>query len=146
MIAFSCISSVPAVLKKRDWVVLAAALTRVLRLRRARVVGVTFVSEEKMHALNKKFRGKDRPTDVLSFVAAEVNIPKKAAEDLGDLVICPAYAAREAARRGLSLREELLRLLAHGVLHLAGYDHATEAEETIMFAKQERCVAACLAL
>ena len=57
--------------------------------------------------------------------------------ELGDIVICPSYATREAKRRAISAREELLRLMIHGVLHLKGYDHATEDEEMVMFRLQE---------
>ncbi len=63
---------------------------------------------------------------------------------LGDLAVCASYARREARRRGILPREELLRLLAHGVLHLTGWDHETEKDEATMFKKQERAVSRAL--
>ncbi len=92
--------------------------------------------------MNKQYRGKDRPTDVLSFESPMIPLPKKGQQEyaLGDLVVCASYAAAEAKRRKLPPLEEYLRLLTHGVLHLSGYDHATEEEELKMFAIQEFCV------
>jgi probable rRNA maturation factor len=73
---------------------------------------------------------------------------RKAGEEgksfLGDIAVCVPYAKREAARRGMTLREELLRLIAHGVLHLSGFDHATAKEEEKMFGLQERVVDAII--
>ena len=113
---------------------------RTLRWRRARVVGVRWVDLEAMRRLNRAYRGYDRPTDVLSFTAEPSPDAQETASYLGDLVICPEYAEAEAARRGIPTREELLRLLIHGTLHLAGYDHARPTEEKRMFALQEACL------
>lgn len=107
------------------------------------VVSLTFVSEKRMQEINQAQRGKDRPTDVLSFATAEelrVSTPKALPTDLGDIFLCPAYACREAKRRGIDEREELIRLLVHGVLHLQGYDHVSIEEEVEMFGFQERLV------
>lgn len=84
-----------------------------------------------MQRLNRDFHGCDRPTDVLSFGTAYENY-------LGDIVVCPDYAAKEARRRSISTHEELLRLVIHGVLHLKGLDHRTTHEEQKMFSWQER--------
>ena len=74
-----------------------------------------------MRALNRRYRGKDRSTDVLSFPAPPPL--------LGDLVISVPYAARQARRRGQRLSREIERLLLHGYLHLLGYDHETDGGE-----------------
>lgn len=106
-------------------------------------VGVRFVTEAVMAKLNHSYRGKNRPTDVLSFTAEapeKFRIPTGVAKELGDIIIAPAYARREAARRGISATEELVRLIVHGTLHLLGYDHATDAQESRMFRLQEKLV------
>ncbi len=72
-----------------------------------------------MRSLNRRWRGKDRSTDVLAF-------PAPADGFLGDIVIAVSYAAREARRRGSPVAREIDRLLLHGFLHLCGYDHETD--------------------
>ena len=82
-----------------------------------------------MRTLNRSFRRVDRPTDVLSFPSFEASEARSAGrrgEFLGDLVIDVPYAARQARRRGHALRREVQILLAHGLLHLLGYDHETD--------------------
>ncbi len=107
-------------------------------------VGVSFVSPKRMAVLNRVYRGKNKETDVLSFAPdLETLAPKAKAIErsyLGDIVICTAFAKREAKRRGMSPEEELIRLFVHGVLHLRGYDHANEDDEIKMFEIQERIV------
>jgi len=77
-----------------------------------------------MAGLNRRWRGKDRPTDVLAFPAQVV-----AEGFLGDIVISIPYATRQARRRGESRASEVDRLLLHGYLHLLGYDHETDQGE-----------------
>lgn len=107
-------------------------------------VGVAFMSEAAIQKMNQQYRKKNKPTDVLSFSSQEgLNIVTKDASepiDLGDLMICPTYAAREAKRRGIDKGEELVRLLVHGTLHLMGFDHADEPSEHRMFRIQESIV------
>ncbi|MBE7525424.1 rRNA maturation RNase YbeY [candidate division WWE3 bacterium] len=114
---------------------------------RTQSVGLRFLSEHRMKELNRAYRGKNCPTDVLSFHAADRmhdQFPAVAAkgeeEEVGDIVICAAVAKREAARRSISAREELVRLIVHGTLHLAGHDHARPADEVKMFRLQEMIV------
>jgi probable rRNA maturation factor len=85
-------------------------------------------SDEEIHALNKSYRGKDRPTDVLSF-GLEDNT------NLGQLVISIPRAKEQAVQIGQSLNEELRFLFAHGLLHLLGFDHEDPADEKIMLEK-----------
>lgn len=107
-------------------------------------IGVVFVSEKAIQKMNQQYRKKNKPTDVLSFSSKEGPdmIVKNGADpiDLGDLVICPAYAAKEAKRRGIEKGEELVRLLVHGTLHLMGFDHADDASEHRMFRIQESII------
>jgi rRNA maturation RNase YbeY len=88
---------------------------------RAREVSVLFCADGRMRTLNRRYRGKDRPTDVLAFPA-----DGGAAGFLGDIVISVPYAAREARRREETRGREIDRLLLHGFLHLMGYDHETD--------------------
>jgi probable rRNA maturation factor len=97
-------------------------------------IGVAFAPPGKIADMNFSFRGVEGPTDVLSFTYATCGPVS------GDIVICPSYAARNAKEREISSKEELTRLLIHGVLHLAGYDHATDRQEKRMFGIQERIV------
>ncbi|HKD11416.1 MAG TPA: rRNA maturation RNase YbeY [Thermoanaerobaculia bacterium] len=81
-------------------------------------VSVLFCGDVRMRSLNRRYRRKDRSTDVLSFPGAGLA--------LGDIVISVPYASREARRRGATTRREIDRLLLHGYLHLLGYDHETD--------------------
>jgi probable rRNA maturation factor len=76
---------------------------------------------------NARFRGKDAPTNVLSFPA-----PASARPHLGDIVLAYGVCAREAAAQGKRLADHLTHLTAHGVLHLLGYDHETDADAEVM--------------
>jgi len=95
-----------------------------------REVNLLVCSPATIQELNQSYRGKDKPTDILSF---GYELPE---EPLGDLALCLEVAERQAGEFDLSLTEELLRLLAHGLVHLLGYDHQTEAEEAQMLAKE----------
>lgn len=92
------------------------------------------MTDPTIHILNRQYRGKDKPTDVLSFPLADELHP----ELLGDVVISVDTAARQAQRRGHSLREEIQTLLIHGVLHLLGYDHEVSRSEAIRMHRKER--------
>lgn len=91
-----------------------------------------------MRQLNRRWRKKNRPTDVLSFAPSD--LPTGAVKVWGDVILCPSYIRTEARRRGIAFREELLRVTIHGMLHLFGYDHATVRDERRMFGIQERAL------
>lgn len=82
-------------------------------------VCVALVSDRRMRALNRQFRGKDDATDVLSFPSGERGF-------LGDIVIADGVAKRQAKEHGHSLKTEIRTLALHGLLHLLGYDHETD--------------------
>jgi len=86
-----------------------------------------------MRALNRRYRGKDSPTDVLAFPAANFPgasvFPGQSEEFLGDIAISVPYASRQARRAAEPLAGEVDRLLLHGFLHLLGYDHDTDRGE-----------------
>ncbi len=90
-------------------------------------LSVIFVSARKMRALNRLYRGKDYATDVLSFDYDREEL--EGAPFLGEIVIAPEVALAQAVRYGLSPEAELRKLLVHGILHLLGHDHETDAGE-----------------
>ena len=101
-------------------------------------VGCLLVTDRRIRALNRRYRGEDFPTDVLAFPQGEGGGPPGHPGLLGDVVISVETAARQAARAGHSLEREAALLLIHGILHLLGHDHATAAERRRMWAIQRR--------
>lgn len=99
------------------------------------------MTNQEIHKLNRQYRGKNKPTDVLSFSLADSVCPAL----LGDVVISIETAARQAQRRGHSLREELQTLLIHGILHLLGYDHEVSRRAALRMRRKEREVKMVLA-
>ncbi len=90
-------------------------------------VTVLLTTDREIRRLNRRFRGKDKPTDVLSFPATPFQNAKPAERVAGDLAISVPTARRQAAEMGHSLAVELKILILHGLLHLAGYDHETDS-------------------
>src|SRR5574343_1318107 len=80
------------------------------------IISLAFVSKEEIKKLNSKFRKKNKPTDVLSFNINEKNY-------LGEIVICPEIVKLNAKKYKVSVKEELIKMFVHGILHLCGYDH-----------------------
>ena len=100
-------------------------------------LSVALIGDTEMHTLNRDWRDKDRPTDVLAFALREGEDAGVHPDVLGDVVISLDTAARQAADRGATLADEVRVLLAHGILHLLGYDHErSPADARRMFAKQ----------
>ncbi|UCG84759.1 MAG: rRNA maturation RNase YbeY [Gemmatimonadota bacterium] len=99
-------------------------------------VSVTFLSGQRMRALNRRTFGVDRATDVIAFALPHPG------RIVGDVYVCPSVARRAAERLGVPVRQELLRLVVHGTLHVLGYDHPTGQERTVslMWRVQERYV------
>ena len=111
-------------------------------------VVVTLVTNERIHELNRDYRGVDRPTDVLSFAMnepgegeMEIFFDESEADEvpnmLGDIIISLPKAHEQAEDYGHSFERELGFLVVHGFLHLLGYDHGTPEEEKEMFSRQE---------
>lgn len=90
-----------------------------------------------MRQLNRTWKGRDCPTDVLAFA-----LPEPGGGLTGDVYICPAVAAAEARSRRIPARQELIRLVVHGLLHVLGYDHPASAARmhSRMWRRQERYV------
>lgn len=129
------------------------------RVRREAELSVMFVDEETIADLQLRFLGLEGPTDVLAFPMDEELVesgrqpdqggrgpgappdPSDAPVVVGDVVICPGVAARQAAGHGWSVEEEMELLVAHGVLHLLEYDHADDDEATGMRRRERELLA-----
>lgn len=98
---------------------------------------VTFLSGPRMRTINRRSLGRDRSTDVIAFAMHHDDVL------VGDVYVCPAVARRSAARHGIPVSEELVRLVVHGTLHALGYDHpdGNMRTQSVMWRKQERYVA-----
>jgi rRNA maturation RNase YbeY len=118
----------------------------VLRAERVRdaLVSITFVSNRHIAALNSRHLRHRGPTDVISFGFAPIG---RGGAVVGDVYVAPEVARRNARAHGRGVREELLRLVVHGMLHVLGHDHpASEARYTSpMWRRQERLLRAALA-
>lgn len=103
-------------------------------------VGVSLADDARLRELNRDWRGQDKPTNVLSFPAAE-GAALARAPHLGDIAIAYETLAREADEEGKSLAAHLAHLVVHGVLHLLGHDHEDEAQAEAMEALERRVLA-----
>ena len=103
-------------------------------------LSVVLTGDGEVKKLNRRYRKKDKTTDVLSFPLLEGKRLKtvKGSIPLGDVVISIPQTRRQARQQGKDFRQELALLLTHGILHLLGYDHGTRAEEKRMFGLQDR--------
>jgi probable rRNA maturation factor len=101
-------------------------------------LGVLLVGDQRMRVFNRRYRGKDRTTDVLAFAMREA--PHSSAHLLGDVVIAVPAAARQARQGQRSLDEELTILLVHGILHLCGYDHERSEKDARRMHRRERMI------
>jgi probable rRNA maturation factor len=95
-------------------------------------LSVSFVDDDEMADLHLRYMGEEGPTDVLSFPLDDAD--EDGRRIIGDVVVCPQYAARNNP----DLDAEIRLLLVHGILHLLGYDHEEDAERAEMWARQER--------
>ncbi len=120
---------------------LAEAARAVLRAERVRnaLVSVTLIDRRAVARINRKHLGHRGATDVISFSFARAS---KGDAVIGDIYIAPEVARENAAARGVPVREELLRLVVHGVLHVLGHDHpeGPTRERSAMWQRQERIV------
>lgn len=113
-----------------------------LRIHPGAELSVVFVDVATMTDLHERWMDEPGPTDVLSFPMDELTPPRDDEEPpeglLGDVVICPEVAQRQAVQAGHDERLEVGVLLTHGILHLLGYDHAEADDERLMFGLQRR--------
>lgn len=125
---------------------IAAWVARVLQATgnvRDAELAVRVVDAAEMQQLNSEYRGKDKPTNVLSFPAgAMAGLPDDAGTPLGDIVICASVLGEEAKQQGKSVQHHWAHLIVHGTLHLLGYDHEESAEAADMEAQEVRILTA----
>lgn len=101
-------------------------------------VAIKLTSDEEVHALNRAYRDKDRPTNVLSFPMVQSDLLEATANTddgevlLGDIVLAEGVCAGEAAAKGISIADHATHLIIHGTFHLLGYDHMEDAEAEAM--------------
>ena len=112
-------------------------------------LSVVLVDEAAMEQLHVQWMDEPGPTDVLSFPMDELRPGREGSDPqegvLGDIVLCPSVAERQAHEAGHATEEELLLLTTHGILHLLGYDHAEAEEEKEMFELQRQLLLTFLA-
>ncbi len=109
-------------------------------------LSVRLTSDAEVHALNSEWRGKDKPTNVLSFPMAEpdeLEISDAAGPELmlGDVILARGVCAAEAADKGIPLESHAAHLMVHGTLHLLGYDHMDDDSAADMEARETRALA-----
>jgi len=123
-------------LARRHVAEIARSVLRAEKVRRARL-SIAFVDNERIARLNRRHLEHRGPTDVISFA-----LPDALEGLVGDIYIAPAVARRNAAEQGIPVRDELRRLVVHGVLHVVGYDHPEGAGryESPMWTRQEQLV------
>lgn len=109
-------------------------------------IGILFTTNKTMQKFNNTYRKKDKPTDILSFpyhytlkAGQKVVVHEQEDKNLGDLIISLEYAKMDAEAKGYSFSEYLFILIAHGIAHLLGYDHITDAQYAKM-RKKERAL------
>jgi probable rRNA maturation factor len=105
-------------------------------------VSFVLTDDNRVHQLNKIYRKKDRPTDVLAFAMREGDFAGLSGQVLGDVIISVETARRQAEEAGKAVLEEVTMLAAHGLLHLLGWDHDTPAKDRRMKAETERLLTA----
>jgi probable rRNA maturation factor len=126
----------------------AEAMLALLQLEKSEL-SLVLSDDDQLHQLNKIYRGKDKPTDVLAFPMREGDFGRLhaglPAGLLGDVIVSVPTAKRQARAAKKDLMAEITMLVAHGLLHLLGWDHDTAAKDRAMRAETERLVAAALA-
>ena len=109
---------------------------------RATEVAVRVVDADEIRTLNRLYRDKDYPTNVLSFPAGDIEgLPADAPQLLGDVVVCASVVAAEAVEQGKAVADHWAHMIVHGTLHLLGFDHETDAEAAEMEALEVRILA-----
>jgi probable rRNA maturation factor len=135
-------SGLPHARTLRQWARAAYALRAgTARRHAASSLTIRVVGAAESRRLNRTWRGKDQPTNVLSFPLGATHAPRGEALELGDLAICAAVVAREAREQHKVLRAHWAHMVVHGVLHLLGHDHQHEREARRMEALEVQLLA-----
>jgi probable rRNA maturation factor len=125
---------------RRPWAPGPASLRRWVRLAagaRDGELGIRVVGRGESRALNARWRGWDKPTNVLSFPAS----PELAGRQIGDLVVCAPVVAREAREQGKALAAHWAHMIVHGTLHLLGFDHERARDAKRMESRERALLA-----
>lgn len=110
-------------------------------------IAIRLTDDDEVHNLNRDFRGKDKPTNVLSFPQVQPDLLASLSNSddgeilLGDIVLARETCAREADEKGVSLEDHATHLIVHGTLHLVGYDHMDDASAAAMEALEVKALA-----
>jgi probable rRNA maturation factor len=136
----------PLVRKAAEAAIAESAFPQLGESSRPVELSVRLAGDEEVRALNAHWRGKDKPTNVLSFPMAEPYELEQADEDgpaimLGDIILAHGVCEREAAEKGVSINQHATHLVVHGTLHLLGYDHVAEADAAEMESREVRALA-----
>jgi probable rRNA maturation factor len=132
--------------KAAEAAIAESAFPQLAETDRAVEISVTLTGDEQVRALNAEWRGKDKPTNVLSFPMADERDLTRANIDgpellLGDIILAHGICEAEAADKGVSFEQHATHLLVHGTLHLLGYDHHDDAQAEDMEAREARALA-----
>ena len=134
---------------EREFVEISRYVLGEMRVHPQAELCIRMVDEETMTVLHVQWMDLPGPTDVMSFPMDELEPGRDGEEPqegvLGDIVLCPSVAAKQAAEAGHATIEEMLLLTTHGILHLLGYDHAEPEEEKEMFELQRQLLLTFLA-
>ena len=136
----------PLVRKAAEAAIAESAFPDLAESERAVEMSVTLTGDEAVRALNAKWRGKDKPTNVLSFpMADDLDFERSTVAGpellLGDIVLAHGVCAAEADEKGVSFEQHATHLLVHGTLHLLGYDHQDDRLASDMEAREVRALA-----
>ena len=103
-----------------------------------KLTALSLSNDREIKLLNKDWRGKNKPTNILSFPAAHVKLPRGEVQPLGDLILAYETCVKEAKAAGITLRDHAIHLTVHGLLHLVGYDHMNDTDAKKMETKEIR--------
>ena len=135
----------PLVRKAAEAAIAESAYPQLAETGRLVELSLRLAGDEEVRELNAHWRGKDKPTNVLSFPMAEPYELEQADDDgpsimLGDLILAHGVCAREAAEKGVAINAHATHLVVHGTLHLLGYDHEADADAADMEAREVRAL------
>jgi probable rRNA maturation factor len=148
-VSIDVLNETDAVLDELELVAISRYVLEQMRVHPRAELCIRLVDEAAMETLHVQWMDLPGPTDVMSFPMDELRPGREGSEPqegmLGDIVLCPSVAAKQAREAGHATEEELLLLTTHGILHLLGFDHAEPDEEKEMFELQRQLLLTFLA-
>lgn len=131
------ISNISSFLVKQDFIKKIVEVVFLNEKHKDAEISIVFLNETEMAEINKKYRGKDKATDVLSFPQDGFSLEKTGINFIGEMLVCPSKIKNQADLAGVSYNEEMIRIIIHGTLHLLGYDHEISKKEKEKMAEKE---------